>query len=126
MSSLPEGSLAGPHAGGSPFADCDCGFRDLAPEHHDRVRRLESEPLTIIGELVDMAATWHELEYGLYDPVLGPETWTDFALAHQWENSERVYELMLSLSSVVRNRQASDSHPVACRQLASVRALPTA
>lgn len=106
---------------------CGCAFDALAPDHHDRLRQLEHDSMSVIAELVDMAATWHELEYGLNDPVLGPDTWIDFALTHRWDDPQRVTELMLSLASLARPRRVgnmyAETHPPLPVQLASVSSL---
>ncbi len=88
-------------------APCSCRFRQLAPDHHDRMRGIETQALDAITELVELAATWHELEYGEGEPLLGPEHWLGFVDAHPWNDAERVFELVLGLVSLSRRPQRS-------------------
>ena len=106
---------------------CSCVFHGRAPEHHDRLLGLERRPFDALVELVEMATTWHELEYGLAEPVIGPDQWLDFAMAHSWEDPERVLDLMMSLSSIARPRRVcgadSESYSPMASRLASVTTL---
>lgn len=106
---------------------CSCAFREVAPAHHDRLLALEADAFEPIVELIEMATTWHELEYGLDEPVIGPDCWVEFADQHSWADRSRIIELMLALSSIakprcIRGAEAESYSPMAER-LASVTAL---
>ena len=98
---------------------CGCEYRQAAPDHHDRLLRLESNAFDPMVELIEIAATWHELEYGECEPVLGPDRWIEFAATHSWRQPERIMDLMLGLVSM-----AKPSGPQ--RSLASVTAISAA
>ena len=74
-------------------------------------------------ELIEMATTWHELEYGLDEPVIGPDCWLDFAMAHSWTDQNRIIDLMLALGSIARPRRVrgaeAESYSPLAEQLAS-------
>ncbi len=49
--------------------------------------------------LLEMAVTWHELDYS-DSPVIGPAGWSTFAENHQWahpERAERVFSLAVDI-----------------------------
>ncbi|MDW3177556.1 MAG: hypothetical protein R8J94_09235 [Acidimicrobiia bacterium] len=106
---------------------CRCAFRAVAPSHHDRLLDLERNPFNTLVELVEMATTWHELEYGIDEPVIGPDCWLDFAMAHTWTDQSRVIDLMISLGSIARPRRVcgaeAESYSPMAEQLASVTAI---
>ncbi|WP_394932663.1 hypothetical protein [uncultured Ilumatobacter sp.] len=80
---------------------CGCAYRVNTPAHHDRLITLEQDPLAVLGELVDLAATWGEVE----DPaiaVIDPADWIGFVEQHEWKNPERVLEIVLGLWSTTR------------------------
>jgi hypothetical protein len=103
---------------------CGCKYRALAPEHHDRLLALEQDPLDSLVELIEIATTWHELEYGLCQPVLSPGAWFDFALSHSWKDPSRISDLMIALSSISQpaphTGDRNSSAPLETEQLASV------
>jgi len=92
------------------ITSCDCDHRVLAPAHHDRLLRLEFEPFEVLAELIDMAATWGEVEFGLDEPVIGPPDWLGFVEQHHWDQPDRVLEVMLGLWSTTTPRYR-DSRP---------------
>lgn len=106
---------------------CTCAFRAVAPDHHDRMLELEHDPFDTLVELIEMATTWHELEYGIDEPVIGPDCWLDFAMAHTWSDQNRVIDLMISLASIARPRRVcgaeAESYSPIAKQLASVTAI---
>lgn len=84
----------------SEGSDCCCEFARDAPTHHARLVLLEREPLAVIGELIDIAATWGEVEHGADEPVIEPSDWLTFVDKHDWQEPERLHEMVLSLWSV--------------------------
>lgn len=106
---------------------CSCTFRAVAPDHHDRLLELEDDAFEPLVELIEMATTWHELEYGLTEPVIGPDCWLDFAEAHSWGDPDRIIDLMIALGSIARPRRVrsaeAESYSPLAAQLASVTAL---
>jgi hypothetical protein len=87
---------------------CGCRFGDLAPAHHDRLVSIETDVLGTVLELVELAATWNELEYSESEPLLAPGEWIEFAMAHEWRDPKRIVDLMIALSSLVA-RPARDT-----------------
>lgn len=71
--------------------------------HHDRLLRVEHDTDEVL-ELMELALTWHELEY---DPatVIGPEEWADLVAAHHWVDADRVERIFgLALDVAARGR----------------------
>jgi hypothetical protein len=81
---------------------CGCRFEQHAPAHHRRLVALEQEPMTALVELIEMAATWHEIEYGESEPVIPPDEWIAFAEDHAWMDGARVFDALVALASVAR------------------------
>jgi hypothetical protein len=75
-----------------------CSASALHPDHHDRLLRLDVDP-DVMLELLEIAVTWHELDYTDV-PVLGPAEWLTFAAAHSWidpDRAERVFALAVDI-----------------------------
>lgn len=51
-------------------------------------------------ELIELAATWGELEYAEGEPMIPPRDWIDFAQTHAWVDPDRVFEAFLALASL--------------------------
>lgn len=111
------------HSLGSDAVECDCSFRSVAPAHHDRLVQLERDSFGVLGELIDLASTWGEVECGIDEPAIEPSDWVRFVETHPWESPDRVLELVLGLWSMtlpcshdVRDRvvqMGSDAAPTA-------------
>jgi hypothetical protein len=80
--------------------DCRCRFARNAPGHHRRLVSLEAQPFTSLVELIEMAATWGEIEYGETEPVIPPSEWIEFAEAHAWTDGDRVFNALVALASL--------------------------
>ena len=92
---------------------CGCRFEQTAPAHHRRLVSLEAQPMMSLVELIEMAATWGEIEYGEAEPVIPPSEWIDFAEAHAWADGDRVFDALVALSSLVpRARTTAGAKPV--------------
>lgn len=87
--SLEPVSLPERHDAGRP-GECRCPDRRWR-SHHDRLLRVESDQDEVV-ELLELAVTWSELDYSGAQ-VVPPERWDDFALAHDWQDPERVRRL---------------------------------
>ena len=71
--------------------------------HHDRLLTVEHDADEVL-ELMELAVTWGELEYGGH-PLIGPEQWMAFAAAHVWVDPARA-ERIFSLAADVAVRSA--------------------
>ncbi len=80
---------------------CGCRFERTAPAHHHRLISLETAPMSSLVELIEIAATWGEIEYGETDPVIPPSEWIAFAETHAWDDSSRVLDAFIALASLV-------------------------
>jgi hypothetical protein len=85
-------------------ARCGCRFEQSAPDHHRRLVALEREPMSSLVELIEMAATWGEVEYGETEPVIAPREWIEFAETHAWSDTTRVYDALVALASLAPAR----------------------
>lgn len=56
-------------------------------EHHDRLLTVDTDPDALLG-LIELAVTWHELDYST-EPVVGPRQWPTFVDRHHWMLPER-------------------------------------
>jgi hypothetical protein len=83
---------------------CGCRFEQSAPAHHRRLIAIEREPMSSLVELIEMAATWHEIEYAETDPVIPPAEWIEFAETHHWRDRERVLDAFVALASLAPAR----------------------
>lgn len=83
--------------------ECRCADRRWRA-HHDRLLRVETDQAELV-ELLELAVTWGELDYSGV-AVVPPERWSDFALAHDWQNPERV-ERLFDLSADIALRPAA-------------------
>jgi len=86
-----------------------CRFQARAPAHHDRLLEIERYPFDGLVELIEIAATWHELEYSEGESLVEPRLWPEFAELHGWERPNRVMDLMLSLASLAQAPYRKDS-----------------
>ncbi|MHA6796229.1 hypothetical protein ACVGVM_22355 [Pseudonocardia bannensis] len=68
------------------------------PEHHDRLLSVDTDIDAMLA-LVELAVTWHELDYS-ESPVVGPAEWLRFADNHDWtypDRAERVFSLAVDI-----------------------------
>jgi hypothetical protein len=78
---------------------CHCPFARAAPIHHDALLRVEHD-LDALLSLVELAVTWHELDYA-NESVVRPCDWADFAAIHTWRNAasvDRIFDLAVDIS----------------------------
>lgn len=68
-----------------------CGIDPARRAHHDRLRAVEHDADEIV-ELLELAVTWAELEYG-GEPLIGPGEWLEFVAAHRWSDPARVLRI---------------------------------
>ncbi|MGQ0572770.1 MAG: hypothetical protein ACT4RN_01055 [Pseudonocardia sp.] len=98
-----------------PTGHCtQCGVPDR--EHHDRLLTVDVDPDELLA-LLELAVTWHELDYGSAR-VVGPAAWGEFAAQHSWhvpERAERAFSLALDI--VGRSRTAAPARFVEVLEL---------
>lgn len=80
------------------------------PEHHDRLLTVDTD-LEAALELLEMAVTWHELDWSAR-PVVGPEHWLAFAAGHVWRDPDRA-ERVFSLAADIVGRHVAGPPPAA-------------
>lgn len=76
--------------------------------HHDRLLTVDVDPDELLA-LLEMAVTWHELDYSEH-PVVGPAAWLTFAQTHRWTHPERA-ERAFSLAVDIVGRRSTGSDP---------------
>jgi hypothetical protein len=86
-----------------------CRDRSVAA-HHDRLLQVDVDVDALL-ELLEMAVTWHELDYSQC-AVLGPVAWSTFAEDHEWTRRERA-EQAFALAMDIVGRGAAGPLPVA-------------
>lgn len=74
--------------------------------HHDRLLAVDTDP-DVLLELVQLAVTWHELDYTA-EAVVPPAEWETFAQRHHWAYPERA-EMAFMLASDIVNRDGARS-----------------
>jgi hypothetical protein len=85
-------------------AFCSCRFAERAPSHHDILVNVESD-VAMALELMEMAATWEELDYS-GEVVIPPHEWMEFATAHPWRDAD-VATRLFSVATDVALRSAA-------------------
>lgn len=77
-------------------------------EHHDRLLRVDTDPDAML-DLMELAVTWHELDYSA-EPVVGPREWSTFALRHRWTDPVRAATLF-GLALDIVGRRTVEARP---------------
>lgn len=85
-----------------------CCRDSAAAEHHDLLLTVDVDPDALLA-LLEMAVTWHELDYGDCD-VVGPQSWSSFAQTHHWTHPERA-ERAFSLAADIVGREVAGPAP---------------
>jgi len=75
-----------------------CVFAAAAQWHHARLTAMESDQDALV-ELVELALTWHELEYSEAQ-VIPPDQWLAFVDSHRWADPDRI-ERIFSIATDV-------------------------
>jgi hypothetical protein len=83
--------------------------------HHDRLLQVDVDVDALL-ELLEMAVTWHELDYS-HCAVIGPMAWSTFAEDHGWTRPERAEQAFALALDIVGRRVAGPPRAV---QLAPV------
>lgn len=76
----------------------DCPAATTHAAHHDRLLLVDVDVDELLA-LIEMAVTWHELEYS-DQQVIGPVAWQTFAQTHSWtdpERAERAFSMALDI-----------------------------
>lgn len=76
----------------------DCPAAAAHRSHHDRLLLVDVDADELLA-LLEMAVTWHELDYSDQD-VIGPAAWPTFAESHEWsdpDRAERAFSLALDI-----------------------------
>jgi hypothetical protein len=84
-------------------AGCRCADRRRHAPHHDRLLLVETDFDELL-ELLELAVTWHELDYS-DAAVVPPERWTEFVTAHVWRDQDRM-ERLFGLAADIALRSA--------------------
>jgi len=79
-------------------ADCPGGS---GLPHHDRLLAVDTDT-SVLLELIEIAVTWHELDYSDAE-VVPPSEWEQFAQRHRWARPERAEWAFLLAADIVRN-----------------------
>ncbi|MFC4947301.1 hypothetical protein [Pseudonocardia sp. GCM10023141] len=76
----------------------DCPAPATHAAHHDRLLLVDVDSDELLA-LLEMAVTWHELDYSDCD-VVGPAGWQMFAESHSWsdpDKAQRAFSLALDI-----------------------------
>jgi hypothetical protein len=94
--------------------------RDRAAAHHDRLLQVDVDVDALLG-LLEMAVTWHELDYS-HCAVVGPAAWPTFVEDHQWTHRERAEQAFgLAVDIVGRGVAGPPVEPALARVIDLVR-----
>jgi hypothetical protein len=74
--------------------------------HHDRLLTIDTDEDALL-ELMDLAVTWHELDYS-ERPVVGPQEWETFAERHTWARPDRAEWAFMLAADIVRRGRSRD------------------
>lgn len=75
--------------------------------HHDRLLAVDTDHDALL-ELVELAVTWHELDYSGAS-VVAPPQWETFAQRHRWTHPDRAEQAFLLANDIVRRGAARAS-----------------
>jgi hypothetical protein len=101
-------------------ARTSCCRDRAAAAHHDQLLTVDVDSEALLA-LLEMAVTWHELDYSECD-VIGPLAWATFAENHRFthpERAERAFSLALDI--VGRGVAAPPPEPSLARVIDLVR-----
>ena len=87
-----------------------CAVADRHADHHDRLLTVDTDADALL-ELLEIAVTWHELDYSDSD-LVRPTDWVTFADTHAWRYPDRA-ERAFSLAVDIAGRRAAGQTPVA-------------
>jgi hypothetical protein len=92
------------------FVTCrgQCAPATRQPGHHDRLLTVDTD-IDALLELLEIAVTWHELDYSDAD-LLGPSEWLTFADTHSWRFPDRAARA-LSLAFDIASRRPAGPAP---------------
>jgi len=82
---------------------CHCRF-SLVGSHHDQLVRAATD-VGMALELLELAVTWEELEYG-GEPVIPPVDWLEFVAQHSWDDPVLAQRLFSAARDVALLRPA--------------------
>ena len=85
-----------------------CPSASVSAEHHRRLLTVDTDPDEMLA-LIELAVTWHELDYSGI-PVVGPAEWLTFAERHVWSRPERA-EMVFGLAVDIVGRGAAGPPP---------------
>jgi hypothetical protein len=68
--------------------------------HHDRLLAVDTDT-SVLLELIELAVTWHELDYSTAE-VVPPREWERFAERHRWADPARAEWAFLLATDIVR------------------------
>ena len=75
-----------------------CAAAVRYPDHHNRLLDVDVDTDALL-ELIEVAVTWHELDYSEAS-IVGPAEWETFAQSHRWAvpaRAERAFSLALDV-----------------------------
>lgn len=88
-------------------------------DHHDRLLTVDTDTDELLA-LLEMAVTWHELDYSECD-VVGPPAWSTFAQNHAWTHPERAERAFSLAVDIVGRGIAGPAEPVLATVIGLVR-----
>jgi hypothetical protein len=84
---------------------CHCPFARAAPIHHDALLQVEHD-LDALLSLLELAVTWHELDYA-DESIVPPCYWVEFAATHSWRCAatvDRIFGLAVDITRAQESR----------------------
>lgn len=96
----------------------DCPAAATHAAHHDRLLLVDMDADELLA-LLEMAVTWHELDYSDAD-VVGPAGWQTFAELHSWthpDRAQRAFSLALDIVGHTIQEPAAEPEPARVIQL---------
>ncbi len=76
-----------------PATACACRFAVTAPLHHDLLVRVDTD-VSVAVELLELATTWDELDYG-DQSLVAPADWLAFLAGHRWTDPDLAERLFI-------------------------------
>lgn len=85
-----------------------CPSAVASAEHHRRLLTVDTDQDEMLA-LLELAVTWHELDYSGMS-VVGPAEWLTFAESHAWSHPERA-ETVFGLAVDIVGRRSAGPPP---------------
>lgn len=87
-----------------------CGFGGRLAAHHDRLLEAGTDQAALL-DLIELAVTWHELDYSTAD-VVPPALWLEFCAQHAWPDPDAAMRAFALATDVALRARCEGSEQI--------------